>query len=424
MTDVAAPNRCQAPEGVARLLEPRPDRSLAAHVARWGPLPDSADLIAEADRSGLRGRGGAAFPTAVKLAAVARGRRPVVVAKGTEGEPLSAKDKTLVVTAPHLVLDGVALAARAVGAAEAIVCVERSATRVLGVLEGAIQERRAARIDRVDVQVAATPSRYVVGEETALVHWLNGGDAKPTTVPPRPFERGVGGRPTLVQNVETLAHLALIARFGADWFRSVGTPADPGTALVSIGGGVERPGVYELGFGTSLVDALGAAGLPEGPLPPVLLGGYFGAWLDPAAAAVTTIGPEALRRQGQSLGSGVLWALPPDACGLAETARVARWFADQSAGQCGPCVNGLPAMARAMEVLVDGRRTAGVVEHLRRWSGLVTDRGACHHPDGAARLVTSAVEVFGAEIGRHAQRGPCAASGHPVLPVPVGRSWR
>ena len=424
MTDLATPNRYRAPEGVGRLLEPRADGGLATHLARWGPVPDAADLIAEADRSGLRGRGGAAFPTAVKLAAVARGRRPVVVANGTEGEPLSAKDKTLVVTAPHLVLDGVALAARAVGAAEAIVCVERSATRVLGVLEGAIQERRAARIDRVDVQVAATPSRYVVGEETALVHWLNGGDAKPTTVPPRPFERGVGGRPTLVQNVETLAHLALIARFGADWFRSVGTPADPGTALVSIGGGVERPGVYELGFGTSLVDALGAAGLPEGPLPPVLLGGYFGAWLDPAAAAVTTIGPEAQRRQGQSLGSGVLWALPPDACGLAETARVARWFADQSAGQCGPCVNGLPAMARAMEVLVDGRRTAGVVEHLRRWSGLVTDRGACHHPDGAARLVTSAVEVFGAEIGRHAQRGPCAASGHPVLPVPVGRSWR
>jgi NADH:ubiquinone oxidoreductase subunit F (NADH-binding) len=425
VTDVVTPSRQhRAPKGVARLLDARPDGGLPGHLARWGPVPEAVDLIAEADRSGLRGRGGAAFPTAVKLAAVARGRRPVVVANGTEGEPLSAKDKTLLVTAPHLVLDGVALAGRAVGAAEAVVCVERSATRVLAAVESAVHERRAARVDRIDVRVAAAPSRYVVGEETALVHWLNGGDAKPTTAPPRPFERGVGGRPTLVQNVETLAHLALIARFGAEWFRSAGTSADPGTTLVSIGGGVARPGVYEVELGTGLFAVLQAAGLPDGPPPPVLLGGYFGTWLDPVAAAGTAIGPEALRGQGRSLGSGVVWALPGDACGLAETARVARWFADQSAGQCGPCVNGLPAMARALEVLVDGRRSAGVVEHLGRWSGLVTGRGACHHPDGAARLVTSAVEVFGAEIERHAQRGPCAASARGVLPVPVERGWR
>jgi NADH:ubiquinone oxidoreductase subunit F (NADH-binding) len=360
----------------------------------------------------------------VKLAAVARSRRPVVVANGTEGEPLSAKDKTLLITAPHLVLDGVALTARAVGAAEAVVCVERSATRVVGALDAAISERCAAGIDRLVVRLAATPSKYVAGEETALVHWLNGGDAKPTTAPPRPFERGVGGRPTLVQNVETLAHVALIARFGAEWFRAVGTPADPGTALVTIGGGVSRPGVYEVEQGTGLVDALRAAGLPAGPPPPVLLGGYFGAWLDPDQVAGSAIGAEALRRQGHSLGSGVVWALPADACGLAETARVARWFADQSAGQCGPCLNGLPAIAGAMELIVDGRRSSGALEHLGRWSGLVTGRGACRHPDGAARLVTSAVSVFGAEIERHARRGPCPASASRTLPVPVGRSWR
>ena len=413
-----------SPEGVARLLERRPDGGLASHLARFGGLPQGVDLIATVDRSGLRGRGGAAFPTAVKLAAVARGRRPVVVANGTEGEPLSAKDKTLLITAPHLVLDGVALAARAVGAAEAVVCVERSATRVVGALDAAISERRAAGVDRLDVRLAATPSKYVVGEETALVHWLNGGDAKPTTAPPRPFERGIGGRSTLVQNVETLAHVALIARFGADWFRALGTPADPGTALVTIGGGVSRPGVYEVEQGTGLVDALRAAGLPAGPPPPVLLGGYFGSWLDPAEVARSAIGADALRRQGHSLGSGVVWALPADACGLAETAWVARWFADQSAGQCGPCLNGLPAIAGAMELLVEGRRSSGTLEHLGRWSGLVTGRGACHHPDGAARLVTSAVSVFGAEIERHARRGPCAASASRILPVPVGRSWR
>jgi NADH:ubiquinone oxidoreductase subunit F (NADH-binding) len=415
MTDVLT-----APHGVARLLGGAGDPRHAAHLATFGPLPAGVDVVAAAEQAGLRGRGGAAFPTAVKLAAVARRRRPVVVANGTEGEPLSAKDKTLMATAPHLVLDGVVLAARAVGAREAVVCIERSATRVLGVLEGALGERD----DDVAVTIAATPSRYVVGEESALVHWLNGGDAKPTTVPPRPFERGVHGRPTLVQNVETLAHVALIARFGPSWFRALGTDADPGTALVTAGGGVDRPGVYEVEQGSGLVATLRAAGLPDGPPPPVLVGGYFGAWLAPSVAEAAVLGATALREAGAAFGSGVLWALPPDACGLAETARVAHWFADQSAGQCGPCVKGLPAIAATLDAVVAGRSVPGALEDLRRYAALVTGRGACHHPDGAARLVTSAVTVFADEIDRHARHGPCPATGRQALPTPRGGAWR
>ncbi len=301
---------------------------------------------------------------------------------------------------------------------------ERSATRVIAAIDGAIAERRAARLDRVDIQVAATPGRFIVGEETALVHWLNGGEAKPTMTPPRPFEKGVGGRPTLVQNVETLAHLALIARFGAEWHRSLGTPADPGTTLVTVGGGVARPGVYEVEQGTGLLGTLRAAGLPSGAPPPVLLGGYYGVWLDPSEVAAASIGASALREQGASLGCGVMWALPPDACGLAETARLAHWFADQGAGQCGPCLNGLPAIAGALDAVVDGRRAAPAIQHLERWSSLVVGRGACKHPDGASRLVTSALRVFAAEIDRHARRGACAATTARVLPVPAGGCWR
>jgi len=247
MTDLAPYEAGVAPpSGVARLLEPRGDTGLAAHVGRYGSLPARVDLVGELERSGLRGRGGAAFPTAVKLAAVAGRRRPVVVANGTEGEPLSAKDKTILATAPHLVLDGLVLAARAVGAREAVVCVGRRAGRVRAAVEAAVAERALSGRDGVEITVAVTPDRYVVGEETALVHWLNGGDAKPTTTPPRPFERGVAGRPTLVQNVETLAHVALIGRFGAGWYRGVGTADDPGSTLVTIGGAVERPGMYEV----------------------------------------------------------------------------------------------------------------------------------------------------------------------------------
>jgi len=421
-TDIASPvaSPVAPPSGVARLLAPTGSPGLAAHVARFGRLPQRADVITLAEQAGLRGRGGAAFPTSVKLAAVARRRRPIVVANGTEGEPLSAKDKTLLVTAPHLVLDGVVLAATAVGAREAVVCVERTATRVVAVLEGALTERH----DPVAITLAETPSRYVVGEETALIHWLNGGDAKPTTVPPRPFERGVNGRPTLVQNVETLAHLALIARFGPAWFRSLGTPRDPGTSLVTVGGGVAKPGVYEVEQGSGLLATLRAAGLPDGPPPPALVGGYFGTWLAPAAVAGAELGQAALRDAGASFGCGVLWALPADACGLAETARVARWFADQSAGQCGPCINGLPAIAGALDAVVAGRSVPAAVEHLHRYAALVTGRGACHHPDGAARLVTSAVSVFGDEIERHARNGPCEGSRRHALPIPAGGSWR
>jgi NADH:ubiquinone oxidoreductase subunit F (NADH-binding) len=418
MTDVATP--VIAPSGVGRLLSSRVGGGLRAHLETFGPLPTRVDVLAASEQAGLRGRGGAAFPTSVKLAAVARRRRPVVVANGTEGEPLSAKDKTLLVHAPHLVLDGAVLAARGVGAPEVVVCIERTATRVVAALEQALAERE----DPVAVSIGETPSRYIVGEETALVHWLNGGDAKPTMAPPRPFERGVGGRPTLVQNVETLAHLALIARFGPAWFRSLGTGDDPGTTLVTIGGGVAKPGVYEVEQGSGLLVALRAAGLPPGPPPPVLVGGYFGTWMAPAAVATAAIGPSALRGAGASLGCGVLWALPPDACGLAETARIARWFADQSAGQCGPCINGLPAIAGALDAVVTGRSVPAAVEHLHRYAALVTGRGACHHPDGAARLVTSAVGVFGEEIEHHARAGPCPASRRAVLPIPRGGSWR
>jgi len=429
MTDVAvsglpAAGRPAAPDGVARLLEGRAGPGLRGHLDRFGPPNLSVDLIGELRRSGLRGRGGAAFPTAVKLAAVARRRRPIVVANGTEGEPLSSKDKTLLVTAPHLVLDGVSFAAQALGATEAIVCVERSAGRVVAALEGAIAERVAARVDPVRVQLAGTPSRFVVGEESALVHWLNGGDAKPTTTPPRPFERGVGGRPTLVQNVETLAHVALVARFGADWYRTLGTPEDPGTALVTIGGGVEHPGVYEVEQGSSMLGALRAAGLPAGPPPPVLVGGYFGTWLDPDEVAAAPLAPAGLRQIDSTFGCGVVWALPAGVCGLAETARVARWFADQSAGQCGPCFNGLPAIASALEAIAAGEPSGKALTHLQRWASLVLGRGACHHPDGASRMVSSAVRVFSAEIERHARRGACRASAGRVLPIPTGGSWR
>src|SRR5439155_21668698 len=232
-----------------------------AHLDRYGPLPAAGELVDLVAAAGLRGRGGAGFPAARKLQAVRDARRqPVVVANAVEGEPISGKVRALLRHVPHLVLDGAALAAAAVGAREAIVAIGAQARPELEVVRRALGERARRRLDRVPVRLETVPHRFVAGEETALVSWLNGSEPKPTFTPPRPFERGVGGAPTLVQNVETLANLALIARFGAGWFRELGTDEEPGSALVTLSGAVRRPGVYEVGLGTGLRDLVQGAG--------------------------------------------------------------------------------------------------------------------------------------------------------------------
>lgn len=407
-----------------RLLPKEPLLSLREHEAHYGATPPgSRALVAEVERSGLRGRGGAAFPTAVKLAAVARGRRPVVVVNATEGEPASQKDKILSSFAPHLILDGAALAADAVGAAEVHVCVERRPDGANLSLSRAIAERSRGRSHRATLRLHEAPDRYVSGEESALVNWLNGGDAKPTFVPPRPFERGVGGRPTLVQNAETLAQLALIARYGAAWFRQLGTDDDPGTTLLTLSGSVPRPGVCEVPFGYPLPDVLGLGGTATTEVSAVLVGGYFGTWLSPTAATRVTYDRSSLSSVGASPGCGVVATLARDACGLRELARVTRWLAHQNAGQCGPCVNGLPAIADAVDALYAGDRSGNAQARLRRWLEMVQGRGACKHPDGVARFVRSGLSVFAEDIERHRRHGPCS-SPRAVLPVPSTGGWR
>jgi NADH:ubiquinone oxidoreductase subunit F (NADH-binding) len=262
----------------------------------------------------------------------------------------------------------------------------------------------------VPVRVATVPNRYVSGEETALVNLLNGGPAKPGFVPPRPFERGVHDRPTLIDNVETLAHLALIARYGSDWFQSLGTPATPGSMLVTMSGAVTRPGVVEAACGTTVGDLFSIAGGPTEPLSAVLLGGYFGTWYPPEAAWGHPV--------DLTVGAGVIVAFPASACGLLEVARLARWLAGQSAGQCGPCVNGLPAIAGGVEALAQGRMTPEVVTNLQRHLAVVLGRGACHLPDGVSHVIASGLNVFSPEIEAH-RTGRCLARRPaPILPLP------
>ena len=411
------------PPGLPRLLagvtSTEAPSTLDDHLAVFGqlPPPGAIDLPALVEASGLQGRGGAGFPAARKLRAVAARRgRPVVVANGTEGEPISGKDKVLVRYFPHLVLDGAAAAAQALGAREAIVAVSRADREGLDALSAAIAERGGRLDKRVRLRAVAIPDGFVAGEETALIQFLNRGLAKPTFTPPLPFERGVGKAPTLVQNVETLAQLALIARFGPEWFRAVGTADEPGSALVTISGAVAEPGVYEVALGTPLRELVALAGGVTEHVRAFLVGGFFGSWLGEREAADASLLEADLRPRGARLGARAVVVLPTSACGICETARAMRYLADSSAGQCGPCIYGLDAIARSFERLA-ARQRLDERKQLKHWIQQVRGRGACSHPDGAAGFATSALEVFAHEAEQHL-RGRCEAK-RQVLPTPA-----
>ncbi|WP_261557381.1 NADH-ubiquinone oxidoreductase-F iron-sulfur binding region domain-containing protein [Frankia tisae] len=417
---------------------------LGSHYRRCGPVPwrgPGGHLLAEIRDSGLTGRGGAAFPTWRKLSAVAAaahpdtgrlgGRRraapggtrrpgtPVVVANAAEGEPESAKDATLLVAAAHLVLDGLQLAAEAVGAGEAYVHVKPGAAAQS--VRRAVAERRAAGWDRCQIEVREAPATFLAGEASAVVAALEGAPARPRAHWRPLADDGLHGRPTLVHNVETLAHLAMIARWGAAWFRSVGTADEPGTLLVTVTGTVAAPGVVEVPYGTPLGDLLGLRGGAVEPVGALRLGGYAGTWLPVEVGPQVAMSRAGLAPWGAEPGPGIVSVLPAGACGLAETARIVAYLAAQNAGQCGPCVSGLPQLARSVagmarvagpDTAPDGENPAQAASRALRLAALVSGRGACHHPDGAARLVHSALRTFAADIRAHAQ-GHCLGSAHP-----------
>ncbi len=315
-------------------------------------------------------------------------------------------------------IDGVAVAARAVGAEEAVVTFSELDKRAGRSLERALKERSDARLgEDPRFHLLAVRDGFVSGQETALVDALNGGAGKPT-FGARPFEEGVSRLPTLVQNVETLAHLALVARHGAAWFRQLGTAEEPGSRLVTIAGAVSAPGVYEIEQGMSLADLLDLAGA-DLDFTAVLLGGYFGSWLRAPLSPGLRLAREELRRHGASLGAGVIVLLPRSSCPVAETARVADYLASQSAGQCGPCVNGLAAIADAVQQLASGTAKRETEVALERWTRELPGRGACQHPDGSARFVSSALSAFADEFRDHARHGSCDRCTHShVLPTP------
>ena len=377
--------------------------SLSSHRQRLGPLPAlaSGELIAELESSGLLGRGGAGFPVGRKWRTVGErsSGRAVVLANGAEGEPLSRKDRSLMMARPHLVIDGALLGARAVGADDIIFYMGAEHRAADAAIRHALAERQDIR---GRATIVSAPAGYVSGEESAAVQFVNTGDARPTTTPPRPFDRGVGGRPTLVQNVESLALAALIARRGHEWYKDRGRRT--GTGLITVSGVVNHAGVQEIDFGATLGDVAGVAGGLRGEAQAVLLGGYFGGWADVEEQWGLPLEPRSMRSRGLALGCGVVHFLAAQSCGVEATSRILAYLASQSARQCGPCVFGLSAIAAATQRLATRSPQADDLDRIVRWRGQLAGRGACHHPDGAAGLLQSALELFADDFAEHQRR--------------------
>ena len=402
-----------APESVPRVLRHAAGRplTLAQHVESFGPLAPGAPSLDLLESSGLTGRGGAAFPTARKARLIReqRGHNKFVVVNAMEGEPAAHKDRTLISANPHLVLDGAQYLAGIVGARHVAVCVSRDDPIMVNHLQRAVHERDRHGARGISFELHTPPWRYVAGEESALVHWLDDNESLPQYRPRRPHILRIGHAPVLVDNAETCAHVGLIARYGADWFRRLGTPTSPGSALVSVSGAVARPTVLEVPLGVPVRSILERAGADPDPQA-LLMGGYGGAWLD-ARHLDVPYSEDALAPLGSSVGAGVIIVLPRAGCGVVETQRIARWMANESARQCGPCAFGLPAIAEDLARLaVDTPGARAAYDRLIDRCGAIEGRGACRHPDGVVRLVRSALRVFAAHIEDHVRGVPCPAS--------------
>jgi NADH:ubiquinone oxidoreductase subunit F (NADH-binding) len=378
------------------------------HPATTAPRPGLHELVRLTTAGGLRGRGGAGFPFATKLTATADSRgRPVVVVNGAEGEPASAKDSALLLLRPDLVLDGAMAAAYALraGAVHVVVPEDRP-----GVVEG-VRTALAARAarprrerDPVRARLHVAAARFVAGQAHAVLQLLSGRPGLPVTAWAPAAVEGLGGRPTLLSNAETWAQVAVALRLGAARFTAVGDAAEPGTVLLTVAGDGPDATVLEVPTGRRLDEVLAATGHdPDGP---VLTGGYHGTWLPAGGARGLALTRAAFAAAGGSLGAGVLLPLPLGSCPVARTAAIATYLAEESAGRCGPCRNGLPALAgRLRTVSETGFDAASDLTHLL---ARVTGRGACAHPDGTARLVASLLEVFPQEVAAH-EMGRCDA---------------
>jgi NADH:ubiquinone oxidoreductase subunit F (NADH-binding) len=419
-----------APHGVLLAGPPAAEgaEDLAAHLARLGPPPAlaPAQILAALREGRIEGRGGGSFPVWRKLqtAADATGE-PVLIVNCSESEPASRKDWVLCTRRPHLVLDGAVAMARAIGARSVTLHLHSHSTEAARALRAAVQERPPCD-DEPLWGLSRGPHGYVAGEASAVARFVHERIALPTFGSIPLARKGPSGLPTVVSNAETAAQVAMLLRLGAERMGALGSARHPGSTLVTVTGAVDEPGTVVEVVGRATIGHIlsATAGLVEPPLA-VLVGGYCGTWLPGPIGWRTWLDPEDLNAVGASRGCGLLGVLPHEACGLVETARLAAYMATQSAGQCGPCVHGLPALSEQLQKLARGRGGRRNLRQFDRTAESLPGSGACRHPDGVAHLARSALQAFDSDVTRHRKRKPCAGIDHPpVFEIPSGRNGR
>ncbi|MBO0856730.1 MAG: hypothetical protein J2P18_23525 [Nocardia sp.] len=415
MDAIANPTVISPPGLTPRIIDVPGDIAGYRAVGGYAPLRSAADLLQQVVASGLRGRGGAGFPLGTKLRSVTGhcgpGVRPVVVANGEEGEPASAKDRWLLRHRPHLVLDGLRVAATILDADRAVVYLSDPAAA--DSITAAIAEAGEMPIT---FEIHTVEPGYVAGEETAAVRSLNGGLAKPMDKPPRPFAKGVERRPTLISNVETLANLAWIHRHGAAEFRSAGTADSPGTFLATVTGAGREAAIYELPHGFSIRDLLALHGVPAGTVRGALLGGYFNGLTNQRVLDLS-LDHETLRGAGTGLGCGAISLLTEQDCPVAVTASVLEYFDRENAGQCGSCFNGIAAMSAVASALREGTAAPDDLERFDRWSTVLRGRGACATLDAATNAARTLLDEFPDAVKRHRDGGCAICAATPFTAV-------
>jgi NADH:ubiquinone oxidoreductase subunit F (NADH-binding) len=391
--------------------------ALRSVVGDLGPTGTVATIAA----SGLRGRGGAGYPAGTKWRAVTGAADPVryVVANGYEADPAQSTNRILMEARPFAVVEGIAIAALAVGAREAVIAVRAEYSDAVRALEVAVFAAEEAGFLGTDVlgsgrDVAVTirtvQGAYMLGEETVLLAALEGRRGQPEQRPPYPTERGLFGHPTLVHNVATLATVPWIVRNGVDAFRAIGDPDAPGTVLVGVSGAVASPGIAEVPTGTTLRELIDlAGGVAAGrTFKAALVGGPSGGFL-PAELLDTPYSFDALRATGAHVGSGGLMIADDRAC-IVDLARLlVRYGADEACGKTIPCRIGLRRLAEIGQRYADGTARPTDPKLLADLADDCAASALCDHERLAPSPLRTAMRYFGPEIDDHILRGVCPA---------------
>src|SRR5437867_10137671 len=347
------------PEGHPTTLETFEEYRASGGYEAVRKNPSPAAILQEVASSGLRGRGGAGFPVGKKWGIAAEtGISPrYVVCNAGEDEPGSFTDLTLMEHRPQLVLEGIILAARAIQAEQAFLYINETYDDCFARMSTAIEEAvRAGYAGPIRLTTHRAPTVYVAGEDSASLEVLEGKPPLPRPKPPYPAAAGLFGKPTVVNNVETLANIAPIVRNGAPWFRTYGTAESPGTMIFCLGEEMNHPGAYELPCGTSLRHLYGeiGGGLKNGKkLKAILPGGPSCAFL-PADRLDVRLDPESLKQAGSSLGCGVMRFYSDTTCMVEETLQLAQFFARESCGQCPACRVETMMLSALLERLLQG----------------------------------------------------------------------